>query len=202
MVSLAGAILLILPGIYLSIVYGFAEYSVVLENMEILNALKTSRQIIKQYFWEVVLIGVLMCAVLIGGMYAVKGIISHWSPVLVAQHSSQARAIFMILIVCLSPIGMIFSGMFYFDLKELCHSAAGQAGRKPVKGIFQDDFEEQFVKPMAFAGLVCYVILFYVISSRIPPSLAAARLLPFKMHIDPSAVESQLQDRSILKSNK
>jgi uncharacterized membrane protein len=48
----AGFLLLILPGIYLSIAYSFAPYLIVEKNMGVWEALETSRKAITAYWWR------------------------------------------------------------------------------------------------------------------------------------------------------
>ena len=48
----AGFLLLILPGIYLSIAYSFAPYLIVEKNMGVWTALETSRKAITAYWWR------------------------------------------------------------------------------------------------------------------------------------------------------
>jgi uncharacterized membrane protein len=48
----AGFLLLVLPGIYLSIAYSFAPYLIVEKNMGVWEALETSRKAITAYWWR------------------------------------------------------------------------------------------------------------------------------------------------------
>ena len=48
----AGFFLLVLPGIYLSIVYSFAPYLITEKNMGVWEAMETSRKAITQYWWR------------------------------------------------------------------------------------------------------------------------------------------------------
>jgi uncharacterized membrane protein len=72
----AGFLLLVLPGIYLSIAYSFAPYLIVEKNMGVWEALETSRKAITAYWWRYFgLMLVLVLLFIIGSIPLLIGLI-------------------------------------------------------------------------------------------------------------------------------
>lgn len=72
----AGFLLLVLPGIYLSIAYSFAPYLVVEKNMGAWEAMETSRKAITRYWWRYFgLMLVAMLLIIIGSIPLLIGLI-------------------------------------------------------------------------------------------------------------------------------
>ena len=71
-----GFLLLVLPGIYLSIAYSFAPYLIVEKNMGVWQALETSRKAITQYWWRYFgLMIVALVLIIIGAIPLLIGLI-------------------------------------------------------------------------------------------------------------------------------
>ena len=72
----AGFLLLVLPGIYLSVAYSFAPYLIVERNMGVWEALETSRKAITAYWWRYFgLMLVLVLLFIIGSIPLLIGLI-------------------------------------------------------------------------------------------------------------------------------
>ena len=72
----AGFLLLVLPGIYLSIAYSLAPYLIVEKNMGVWEALETSRKAITQYWWRYFgLMLVAMLLIIIGSIPLLIGLV-------------------------------------------------------------------------------------------------------------------------------
>lgn len=76
MLIIAGYLLFILPGIYLSIAYAFAPYLITEKDMGVWEALETSRKAITQFWWRyfgLMLVGMLM--IIIGTLPLLIGLL-------------------------------------------------------------------------------------------------------------------------------
>lgn len=68
LVFFVGLVLIIVPGIIWGIMFGFASYFVIDKNMGPIEALKASKRIVYGHTWELFLLGVLSCLIMLLGL--------------------------------------------------------------------------------------------------------------------------------------
>lgn len=106
-IIMAGSLLLIIPGIYLGVRLGFMFYSMVLEELDPVAALKSSWDLVKGHWWTVflpslllvlmlliplVIIGLLLLATPIGGLVTTV-LSTAWIPVFVVLYTLLYRTL-------------------------------------------------------------------------------------------------------------
>jgi len=69
-----GLILLILPGLYLGTIFSFCYIPIILEHKNVIEGFKISKNLIKGYFWVILLIGIIVVAVSIV-FYIISGLL-------------------------------------------------------------------------------------------------------------------------------
>ncbi len=70
---IVGFILLIVPGLYLGTIFTFACIPIVLEQKNVIEGFKISKNLIKGYFWVILLIGISVMAIS-GAVYFISGL--------------------------------------------------------------------------------------------------------------------------------
>ncbi|HSX14889.1 MAG TPA: hypothetical protein VLE72_03215 [Candidatus Saccharimonadales bacterium] len=115
---LGGLILLIVPGIIFGVWFAFSSYTLVLENQRGTEALKASKALVSGRWGTVFGRLVLLFLVLIG-ISIVTSIVLVFLPATLRSIASAAVSNFVI-----SPLGVVFTYLFY---KELKGSSAGLA---------------------------------------------------------------------------
>ena len=65
-----GNLLLIIPGIYLSVAYTFSSYLIIFYKLDFWNALETSRKIITKRWWSFFLFSIVIVAINLAGVLA------------------------------------------------------------------------------------------------------------------------------------
>ncbi len=115
-----GTVFLIIPGLYLSVIYGFVAIAVLLEDEKKVSPFKISAALVKRYFWAVVVYSMAMGLTMVplmaagaAGMFLVFGnfkvLMEH--PILIAA-SNLIQALFM-------PYICAANFMLYVKLKEI-----------------------------------------------------------------------------------
>jgi hypothetical protein len=64
-ITIFGALLLVIPGLYFGIIYGFVPIAVVVEDHRFISPFRMSAALVKHYFWMVVGYGLAMFAVMV-----------------------------------------------------------------------------------------------------------------------------------------
>lgn len=108
-----GLILLVIPGLYLSIVFSFYMFALILDNARGWNAAEKSKQLVKGYWWSV--FGRLIALGLI--LTVIMGILSI---VIGMTGSNVAYAVFnLIITIVITPFGAAYSYLMYKSLQDI-----------------------------------------------------------------------------------
>lgn len=126
--SVAGFILLIVPGVIFMVYYCFAIYFVIFENSKIEGSFGLSRELVKGYWWAVFgrfFVGLLLVYVfywIVGSLITLASwLLGHYDGVVIDQNSSNllysALSIFIGLVV--GPLTVLYTYNIYKSLKEV-----------------------------------------------------------------------------------
>lgn len=110
-----GFIVLIIPGIWLSVVYAFGMYYLLLENKSIAESFGASKQLVKGRWWAVALRLLMLVAVSMAFFIVIEilaGMIDEASGGVFGYALSSALA------VLVTPIGIIYAYELFKDLKN------------------------------------------------------------------------------------
>lgn len=126
--SLAGFVLLIIPGVIFMVYYCFAIYFVIFENSKIEGSFGLSRELVKGYWWAVFgrffagLFVVYVFYLVVGGVVTLATwLLSHFGGIVIDQNSSNllysALSIFIGLVV--GPLTVLYTFNIYKSLKAI-----------------------------------------------------------------------------------
>lgn len=119
---LGGFVLLVVPGIILSIGLMFANYVLVVEDKRGMNALTASRDYVKGYWWAVLGRCLLLGAVFLGVVLLV------YFPLALLLGKAIGAALYFAFVLCFSAFGVCYTYELYGNLRRLKAGVAAAAG--------------------------------------------------------------------------
>ncbi len=119
---MGGFVLLIIPGIILSIGLMFANYILVAEDKRGMNALLVSRNYVKGYWWAVFGRCLLLGGIFLGIVLVV------YVPLAALLGRAIGAALYFAFVLCFSVFGVCYTYELYGNVRRLKADAAGVAG--------------------------------------------------------------------------
>ena len=108
-----GFMLLIVPGIILSIALMFANYALVVEDKRGMRALTQSREYAKGYWWAIVGRNILLGAIFLGMLFFV------YLPLALLLGKAIGAAIYLVLFLCFTTFAVCYTYEMYANLRRL-----------------------------------------------------------------------------------
>jgi len=143
---MGGFVMLIIPGIWLSIALSFAVYTFVIEHRRGIDALRASKAYVKGYWWAILGRGLLLAIIYIVPMLIVQ------IPAALLGGRILTGIVAAVIVLFFVPFSAIYHYIIFKNLREL----------KPALAEEQTKEGTGFIKASAIVGLVTPIVLIFL----------------------------------------